>query len=70
MNYHNNRQYIESKERLNTIYSKKVNGTRIRSKCDWYDNGEKSQGFIRSSSKNKIEVKNQSEIKTELYKSY
>ena len=57
MNYHNNRQYIESKERLNTIYSKKVNG-------------EKSQGFIRSSSKNKIEVKNQSEIKTELYKSY
>ena len=70
MNYHNDRQYTESKERLNTIYSKKLNGTKIRSKCDWYDSGEKSQSFIRSSSKNKIEVKNQSEINTELYKSY
>ena len=82
-NYYNNLQYIEYKERLNTIYSKKVNGIRIRSKCDWYENGEKStnfflnlekscscQGVVRSILKNKIEVKNQSEINNELYKFY
>ena len=28
-NYHNNLQYIEHKERLNTIYSKKVNGIQM-----------------------------------------
>ena len=30
-NYHNDLQYIEYKERRNTIYSKKINGIRIRS---------------------------------------
>ena len=82
-NYHNDLQYIEYKERLNTIYSKKVNGIQIRSKCDWYESGEKStkfflnleksrssQGVVRSILKNKIEVKNQSEINNELYKFY
>ena len=34
----NNLQCIEYKERLNTFYSKKINGTWIRSKCDWYEN--------------------------------
>ena len=33
-NYHNDLQYIEYKERLNTVYSKKVNVIRIRSKGD------------------------------------
>ena len=69
-NYHNDLQYIEYKERLNTIYSKKVNGIRIRSKSDCYESGEKStkfflnleksrssQGVVRSILKNKIEVK-------------
>ena len=55
----------------------------IRSKCDWYKNGEKSskfslsleksrssQGAVRSIFENKIEVKNQSEINNELYKFY
>ena len=82
-NYHNDLQYIEYKERLNTIYSKKVNGIQIRSKCDWYESGEKStkfflnlekscssQGVVHSISKNKIRVKNQSEINNELYKFY
>ena len=45
-NYHNDLQYIEYKERLNTIYSKKINGIRIRSKCDWYESGEKSTKFF------------------------
>ena len=74
---------MEYKERLNTIYSKKVNGMRIRSKCDWYESGGKStkfflnleksrssQGVARSILKNKIEVKNQSKINNELHKYY
>ena len=82
-NYHNDLQYIEYKERLNTIYSKKVNGKQIRSKCYWCESGGKStkfflnleksrssQGVVRSILKNKIEVKNQSEINNELYKFY
>ena len=81
--YHNDLQYIEYKERLNTIYSKKVIGIRLRSKCDWYESGEKStklflnleksrssQGVVRSILKNKFEVKHQSEINNELYKFY
>ena len=77
-NYHDGLQYIEYKERLNTIHLKKVNGIRIKSKCDWYESGEKSakffldlektrssQGIVRSILKNKMEVKNQSEINTE-----
>ena len=52
-------------------------------KCDWYESGEKStkfflnleksrsfQGVVSSVLKNKIKVKNQSEINNELYKFY
>ena len=55
----------------------------MRSKCDWYEREEKStkfflnleksrssQGVVHSILKNKIEVKNQSEINNELYKFY
>ena len=82
-NYYNDLKYIEYKERFNTIYSKKVDGIRIRSKSDWYESGKKStkfflnleksrssQGVVRSTLKNKIEVKHQSEINNELYKFY
>ena len=64
--YHNDLQYLEYKERLNTVYLKKINEIRIRSKRDWYKSGEKStkfflnleksclsQGVIRSVLKNK-----------------
>ena len=27
------------------IYQEKTNGIRIRSKCDWYEHGEKSSKF-------------------------
>ena len=46
INYRNDLQYKECKERLNTIYSKKVNRRRIRSKCGWYESGEKSAKFF------------------------
>ena len=83
INYHKDLQYIEYEERLNTTYSEKVNGIRIRSKCDFYESGEKStklflnleksrssQGVARSILNNKIKVKNQSEMNNELYKFY
>ena len=70
INYHNDLQHIEYKQRLSTIYSNKVNAIRIRSKCDWYESREKStkfflnlektcssQGVVRSILKNKIEIK-------------
>ena len=82
-NYHNDLQYIEYKERSNTIYSKKVNGIQTRSKCDWYESWKKStkfffnreksrtsQGVVRSILNNKIEVKSQLEINNELYRFY
>ena len=31
---------------LQNIYTKKVNGIRIRSKCNWYEDGEKSTKFF------------------------
>ena len=39
-------QYLECKDQLETIYTKKANGIKIRSKCNWYENGEKSTKFF------------------------
>ena len=36
-NYHNNLQYREYKEKLNTMYSKNVNRVRIRTKRNWHE---------------------------------
>ena len=41
-NFQTNQYYLECKQKLQNIYIKKVNGIRIRSKCNWYKNGEKS----------------------------
>ena len=38
--------YLECKQKLQKIYTKNVNGIRIRSKCNWYENGEKSSKFF------------------------
>ena len=40
-NFQTNEYYLEWKQKLQNIYNKKVNGLRIRSKCNWYDNGGK-----------------------------
>ena len=37
-----NEDYLACKTKLDKIYDKKVEGLRIRSKCDWYEKGEKS----------------------------
>ena len=45
-NFQTNDYYLECKQKLQNIYIKKVNGIRIRSKCNWYQNGEKSNKFF------------------------
>ena len=38
--------YLECKNNLEQIYQEKANGIKIRSKCDWYEFGEKSSKFF------------------------
>ena len=38
--------YSECKNNLEQIYQEKANGIKIRSKCDWYEFGEKSSKFF------------------------
>ena len=37
-NFQTNQYYLECKQKLQNIYTKKANGIRIRSKCNWYKN--------------------------------
>ena len=37
---------------LDAIYEKKANGRKIRSKCHWYEHGEKSTKFFLNLEKN------------------
>ena len=39
-------KYDSMKNELNKIYNHIAEGTRIRSKCDWYEHGEKSAKFF------------------------
>ena len=45
-NLQTNEYYLGCKQKLQNIYTKKVNGIRIRSQCNWYENGEKSNKFF------------------------
>ena len=40
-NLQTNEYYLGCKQKLQNIFTRKVNGIRIRSKCNWYQNGEK-----------------------------
>ena len=40
--FQTNSQYLECQCKLNLIYEKKVNDIKVRSKCNWYESGEKS----------------------------
>ena len=66
--------------KLQNIYTKKVNGKKIRSKCNWYENGEKStklflnlgkyratQGCLCTIIKNKKELNDSHQINDGLY---
>ena len=41
-----NLEYIDCRNKLDKIYEQKINGMRIRSKCDWYEYGAKSSEFF------------------------
>ena len=45
-NFQTNQYYVKCKQALKNIYIKKVNGITIRSKCNWYEIGEKSTKFF------------------------
>ena len=44
-NYDNLESYHNIKKKIEEIYEKKAEGARIRSKCLWYEEGEKSSKF-------------------------
>ena len=82
-NFQTNQYYLECKQKLQNIYTKKANGIRIRSKCNWYENGEKStkfllnlekynatQGCLRIIISNKKELNNSQQINDALYNFY
>ena len=49
----NHEEHNECKTQLEQIYKIKVNGIKIRSKCDWYEHGEKSSKFFLSLKKSR-----------------
>ena len=79
-NYLDNSEYISCKSKLDQFYEEKANGIRIRSKCDWYEYGEKPTKFFLNLKKtrthrNKIrnilingkEITDQKEVNNELF---
>ena len=73
-------QHLDCKNKLENIYTKKANGIRIRSKCSWYESGEKSSKFFLNLEKtrakqehlrkilvNENEIQEQREVDTHLY---
>ena len=53
-----NPKYIETNEKLDKIYQEKINGIRIRSKCNWYKHGGKSSKKVLNLEKSRA-VQNQ-----------
>ena len=38
-NYIENSEYVDCRNKLDKICEQKINGMKIRSKCDWYEYG-------------------------------
>ena len=56
-NYIENLEYIDCRNKLDKIFEQKITGTRIRSKCYWYEYGEKSSKFFLNLKKTKSYTK-------------
>ena len=76
-------EYVHCKEELDKLYEGKINGAIIRSRCDWYEHGEKSSKFflnleknravqnqIRTISCNEKEITDKKEINTDLQSAF
>ena len=44
--YRDDPEYVHCKEELDTLYEGKIEDAIIRSRCDWYEHGEKSSKFF------------------------
>ena len=82
-NFKDHKDYISCKNKLDSIYEEKIRGIKIRSRCDWYEYGEKSSKFflnlekfhavqsqVRSILIDKNEINDQNEINNHLLKFY
>ena len=45
-NYIKNSEYVDCRNKLDKTCEQKINGMRIRSKCDWYEYCQKSSIFF------------------------
>ena len=76
----NHEEYNDCKTQLEQIYKIKANGIKIRSKCEWYEHGEKSskfflnlekrraiQGQVRTVIYNDEETNDEAEINNHIY---
>ena len=52
-NNESNQDYLKCKRDLNYIYDQKLEGIKIRSKCNWYEDGEGSSNFFLNLEKNR-----------------
>ena len=43
--YQTNPYFLECQSKLDLLYEKKVNGIKVRSKCNWYESGENRLSF-------------------------
>ena len=57
-NNEGNEDYLKSKRDLNYIYDQKIEGIKIRTNCNWYEDGEKSSEFFLNLEKNRA-IQNQ-----------
>ena len=62
--------YLECKNNLEQIYQEKANGVKIRSKCDWYEFGEKSSMHCKTRFELSFVTKKKLRIKTKLHHFY
>ena len=82
-NYVDNIHYQVCKQQLDKIYEKKAKGIKIRSKCNWYEHGEKSTKFFLNLEKyrtiqsqihsvfiNQDEITDQDEIDKQIFSFY
>ena len=51
-NNESNEEYLKCKRDLNYIYDQKIEGIKKRSKCNWYEDGEKSSKVFLNLGKN------------------
>ena len=60
----NHEEYNDCKTQLEQIYKIKANGIKIRSKCEWYEHGEKSSKFFLNLEKSRAI---QGQVRTVIY---